>query len=56
MRLVSVSDVDDNLKKLAKEDLDRVVYTQHDEQFPVFAWLPVKSEILRHSRQSHLRR
>ena len=35
----AVSDVDDNLKKLAKEDLDRVVYTQHDEQFPVFAWL-----------------
>ena len=35
----AVSDVDDNLKKLAKEDLERVVYTQHDEQFPVFAWL-----------------
>ena len=35
----AVTDVDDNLKKLAKEDLERVVYTQHDEQFPVFAWL-----------------
>lgn len=35
----AVSDVDDNLKKLSKDDLDRIVYTQHDEQFPVFAWL-----------------
>ena len=35
----AVSDVDNNLKKLAKEDLELVVYTQHDEQFPVFAWL-----------------
>ena len=35
----AVNDVDENLKKLAKEDLERIVYTQHDEQFPVFAWI-----------------
>ncbi len=35
----AVEVIDDNLKKLAKEDLERVVYSQHDEQFPVFAWI-----------------
>ena len=35
----AVNDIDENLKKLAKEDLERIVYTQHDEQFPVFAWI-----------------
>ncbi|MGM9804293.1 MAG: VWA domain-containing protein [Muribaculaceae bacterium] len=35
----AVGDVDENLKKLASEDLEKVVYTQHDEQFPVFAWI-----------------
>lgn len=35
----AVNDVDDNLKKLAQEDLERISYTQHDEQFPVFAWI-----------------
>ncbi len=35
----AVDVIDENLKKLAKEDLERVVYSQHDEQFPVFAWI-----------------
>ena len=29
----------DQLKKLAKSDLQKVVYSQNSEQFPVFAWL-----------------
>lgn len=31
--------LDEQLKKLAKADLQKVVYSQHDEQFPVFAWI-----------------
>ncbi len=34
-----VTTVNDQLSKLAKSDLDTTVYSQHDEQFPVFAWL-----------------
>lgn len=34
-----VADIDDNLKSLATSDLERVVYTQSAEQFPIFAWL-----------------
>lgn len=29
----------DTLDKLAKSDLATISYTQHDEQFPVFAWI-----------------
>lgn len=29
----------DTLDKLAKSDLATITYTQHDEQFPVFAWI-----------------
>ena len=35
----AVSTLDDQLQKLAKSDLKSVVYSQHNEQFPVFAWL-----------------
>lgn len=35
----AVGQLDDQLKKLAKADLQKVVYSQHDEQFPVFAWI-----------------
>ena len=35
----AVSQLSDQLKKLAKSDLQKVVYSQHDEQFPVFAWI-----------------
>lgn len=35
----AVNQLDDQLKKLAKADLQKVVYSQHDEQFPVFAWI-----------------
>ena len=35
----AVGQLDEQLKKLAKSDLQKVVYSQHDEQFPVFAWL-----------------
>ena len=35
----AVSTLNDQLKKLAKSDLKSVVYSQHNEQFPVFAWL-----------------
>lgn len=42
----AVSDINDNLKKLAKGDLSRVVYTQHDEQFPLFAWLALTVVII----------
>lgn len=31
----------DTLDKLAKSDLATISYTQHDEQFPVFAWIAV---------------
>lgn len=31
----------DQLKRLAKSDLQRSVYSQHDEQFPVFAWIAI---------------
>lgn len=35
----AVSTLDEQLQKLAKSDLKSVVYSQHNEQFPVFAWL-----------------
>ena len=35
----AVSTLDEQLQKLAKTDLKSVVYSQHNEQFPVFAWL-----------------
>lgn len=35
----AVSTLNDQLQKLAKYDLKSVVYSQHNEQFPVFAWL-----------------
>lgn len=31
----------DGLDKLAKSDLSTISYTQHDEQFPVFAWIAI---------------
>ena len=34
----AVSTLNDQLQKLAKSDLKSVVYSQHNEQFPVFAW------------------
>jgi len=35
----AVSTLHETLDKLAKTDLATVTYTQHDEQFPVFAWI-----------------
>lgn len=35
----AVSTLDKQLKKLAETDLETVVYSAHNEQFPVFAWL-----------------
>ena len=35
----AVSTLNDQLQKLAKSELKSVVYSQHNEQFPVFAWL-----------------
>ena len=35
----ALGDVDGSLKKLARADMEKIVYSQHDEQFPVFAWL-----------------
>ena len=35
----AVSTLDKQLEKLAKTDFESVVYSQHNEQFPVFAWL-----------------
>lgn len=35
----ALNDVDGSLKKLARADMEKIVYSQHDEQFPVFAWL-----------------
>lgn len=34
-----VSDIDNQLNTLASTDLERIVYTQSAEQFPVFAWI-----------------
>lgn len=34
-----VSEIEESLDSLAKSDMERVVYSQHDEQFPIFAWL-----------------
>lgn len=34
-----VSDLDDNLNELAKSEIENRIYSQHDEQFPIFAWL-----------------
>ena len=35
----AVSQIDEQLKAIAKADIERIVYSKHDEQFPVFAWL-----------------
>lgn len=35
----ALSDIDGQLKKFAKADMEKIVYSQHDEQFPVFAWI-----------------
>lgn len=35
----AVDTLHDTLDKLAKSDLATISYTQHDEQFPVFAWI-----------------
>lgn len=35
----AVETLNDTLDKLAKTDLATVSYSQHDEQFPVFAWI-----------------
>ncbi len=35
----AVSEINDNLKTLATSDLERIVYTQSAEQFPIFAWI-----------------
>lgn len=35
----AVNTLSDQLRKLAKADLQKVIYSQHDEQFPVFAWI-----------------
>ncbi|MBO7608709.1 MAG: VWA domain-containing protein [Muribaculaceae bacterium] len=35
----AVETLRDMLDKLAKTDLATIAYTQHDEQFPVFAWI-----------------
>ena len=35
----AVSVLDDQLKKLATTEMESVVYSHHNEQFPVFAWL-----------------
>lgn len=35
----AVNVLDNQLQKLAKTDLKSVVYSQHNEQFPVFAWI-----------------
>ncbi len=37
----AVETLNDALDKLAKTDLASVAYSQHDEQFPVFAWMAV---------------
>lgn len=37
----AVETLQDTLDKLAKSDLATISYTQHDEQFPVFAWLAI---------------
>ena len=37
----AVETLNDALDKLAKTDLATVAYSQHDEQFPVFAWMAV---------------
>ena len=34
-----MSQIDEQLKAIAKADIERIVYSKHDEQFPVFAWL-----------------
>lgn len=35
----AISDIDNQLEKLEKSDLEQVVYSSSAEQFPVFAWL-----------------
>ena len=35
----AVSQIDEQLKAIAKSDIEKVVYSKHDEQFPIFAWL-----------------
>ncbi|MEG0252730.1 MAG: hypothetical protein RR667_01430, partial [Muribaculaceae bacterium] len=35
----ALGDINAQLKKFAKADMEKIVYSQHDEQFPVFAWI-----------------
>lgn len=35
----AVTDIDEQLKTIATSDLERIVYTQSAEQFPLFAWI-----------------
>ena len=35
----AVDVVDDQLKTLAKSDIEKTVYSKHYEQFPIFAWI-----------------
>lgn len=35
----AVNVIDDQLKSLAKSDLEKIVYSKHAEQFPIFAWI-----------------
>ncbi len=35
----ALGDITDQLKNLAKADMDKIVYSKHNEQFPVFAWI-----------------
>ena len=35
----AVNVINDQLKSLASADMDKIVYSKHDEQFPVFAWI-----------------
>ncbi|MDD2960930.1 MAG: VWA domain-containing protein [Muribaculaceae bacterium] len=35
----AIGEIDNKLKTLAKADMEKIVYSKHDEQFPVFAWI-----------------
>ena len=35
----AVNVIDNQLKSLAKSDMEKVVYSKHNEQFPIFAWM-----------------
>ena len=56
----AVSEVGERLKDLATSEIDTKVFTKHDEQFPVFAWIAlvllVAGMVLRASKNSWLRK